>query len=140
MKIFQRSKNSKVKINMFQVLHYSHPAIIYLSYCWLPTCKRLLGRFITFMCKSFYTKICCNYLKRSTVQMSSISFQEQSVGWRTGRLCIHGFSTKSKVLHLFWYHDVMTSMISQQNLCDKNAVFCYDKCCEYQFQLMTGLC
>ena len=63
---------SKLQTGMFKILHYLHPANIYWFYYWFWICKYLLGRIVKFIFKSFYTKINCNRLKRSNVEMSRI--------------------------------------------------------------------
>ena len=70
---------SKVKTGMFKVLHYPHPANICWFYYWLWICKCLLGRIFKFIFKWFHTKINCNCLKRSNIEMSGIPLREQSV-------------------------------------------------------------
>ena len=59
---------------MFKVWYYPHPANIYRFYYWLSICKYLLGRIFIFISKS-----------GDIIQ---------------GRSCLHGFSTKGKVLIL----------------------------------------
>ena len=133
-------KCNKAKTKMFKVLHHPHLANIYWFYCWLWTWKYFLGRIVIFIFKSFHTKINCNLLKISNVEM-----------WDSSRVWDRGLNS-GKALYLWIYykgegfyfvlvprwHDITRFL--KRIFLRKSLLFFMISDCKYQFQHLIDLC